>query len=105
MSERTSACKGKTLLTRCDSCIDGEGLIVVRELKIEPRGLRREQAAHYLGISPTTFDGWVKDNLMPGPKRIGGVVVWDRKALDLAFEALSGEDESNVDDVWSRVAA
>ncbi|HTK79061.1 MAG TPA: hypothetical protein VL286_01340 [Rhizomicrobium sp.] len=75
------------------------------ELKIEPRGLRREQAAHYLGISATTFDMWVKDNLMPRPKRIGGIVVWDRKALDLAFDSLSGEDEPDQDHVWSRVAA
>jgi predicted DNA-binding transcriptional regulator AlpA len=75
------------------------------DLKIEPRGLRREQAAQYLGISPTTFDMWVRDSLMPAPKRIGGVVMWDRKALDLAFDELSSEDGSAQDDIWSRVAA
>jgi predicted DNA-binding transcriptional regulator AlpA len=75
------------------------------DLKIEPRGLRREQAAHYVGISPTTFDMWVRDNLMPSPKRIGGVVVWDRRALDLAFDELASEDGHDQDDVWSRVAA
>lgn len=53
-----------------------------------PRGLRREAAAWYLGVSPTKFDDWVSEHVMPAPKKQGGVVVWDRRKLDEAFEAL-----------------
>lgn len=53
-----------------------------------PRGLRRPRAAFYLGVSPTKFDDWVTRGLMPEPKEEGGVVVWDRRALDDAFDAL-----------------
>jgi predicted DNA-binding transcriptional regulator AlpA len=53
-----------------------------------PRGLRRPAAAHYVGVSPTKFDEWVAERLMPQPKQEGGVVVWDRLELDAAFDLL-----------------
>lgn len=53
-----------------------------------PRGLRREKAAYYVGVSPTKFDEWVAQGLMPQPKQEGGVVVWDRLELDAAFDML-----------------
>jgi len=31
---------------------------------------------------------------MPPPKRVCGRVIWDRKGLDRAFEALPGGDDS-----------
>ena len=73
---------------------------VGRELrsKSQPRrGLRRVEAAIYIGISPTKFDEMVKDGRMPRPKRIDGAVVWDQRRLDLAFEALpdEGDDAGN----------
>jgi predicted DNA-binding transcriptional regulator AlpA len=55
---------------------------------VTPRGLRREMAARYVGLSPTKFDDLVKDGRMPKPKRVDGCVVWDRQALDAAFEEL-----------------
>lgn len=58
------------------------------EWMFPPRGLRREMAARYVGISPSHFDGWVAKGLMPQPKQQDGVVVWDRVKLDAAFEAL-----------------
>jgi predicted DNA-binding transcriptional regulator AlpA len=67
-----------------------------RELKAltQPRrGLRRVEAAIYVGVSATKFDEMVKDGRMPRPKRIDGVVVWDQRRLDLAFEALPEEGE------------
>ena len=55
---------------------------------LAPRGLSREQAAAYIGISASLFDGLVKDGRMPPAKRINGRTVWDRRRLDVAFEAL-----------------
>jgi hypothetical protein len=61
---------------------------------LPPRGLRRPDAAYYIGVSPAKFDQWVERGLMPKPKRQDGVVVWDRLKLDLAFSGISG-DEGN----------
>jgi predicted DNA-binding transcriptional regulator AlpA len=67
---------------------------------LQPRGLRKPRAAFYVGVSETHFDTWVRDKLMPEPFKIGGVVLWDRQRLDLAFDALSNrEDDSVWDDV------
>jgi predicted DNA-binding transcriptional regulator AlpA len=55
---------------------------------LTPRGLRKADAAIYVGISPSLFDAWVASGVMPKPKRHGGVVVWDRRELDVAFDAL-----------------
>lgn len=53
-----------------------------------PRGLCRATAAAYIGVGPAKFDQMVGDGRMPLPKRIDGRIVWDRHALDEAFEAL-----------------
>ena len=55
---------------------------------IQPRGLSREEAAAYCGLSPESFDEWVKRGLVPGP--IPGTRRFDRKALDLALDGASG---------------
>jgi predicted DNA-binding transcriptional regulator AlpA len=64
-------------------------------LSLEPRGLNRARAAAYVGVSPSLFDEMISDGRMPRPKRINSRVVWDRKRLDEAFEALPSEDEPN----------
>jgi predicted DNA-binding transcriptional regulator AlpA len=56
--------------------------------RIEPRGLSRTEAAAYIGVSPTLFDEMVKDSRMPPAKRINTRTVWDRRAIDAAFEGL-----------------
>lgn len=57
--------------------------------KSQPRrGLRRVEAAAYVGISPTKFDDMVQDGRMPHPKRIDGAAVWDIHSLDDAFDEL-----------------
>jgi integrase len=53
-----------------------------------PRGLSRVQAALYIGVPLAQFDALVRDGRMPGPRAVNGLLVWDRKLLDLAFEAL-----------------
>jgi len=73
---------------------------------LAPRGLSRESAAAYLGISPGLFDVLVKDGRMPAPKRINTLLIWDRIQLDLAFEALSDKEEGRADDdSWSDIDA
>ncbi len=61
----------------------------------EPRGLKREHAAQYIGVGPTKFDEMVKDGRMPAPKRVDGRTIWDRFGLDTAFEDLPTKTEAN----------
>jgi len=62
-------------------------------ISLPPRGLSREQAAAYIGVSPNFFDGMVSAGSMPSPKKWRGRNLWDRVALDAAFSALPGADE------------
>jgi predicted DNA-binding transcriptional regulator AlpA len=59
------------------------------------RGLSRDEAAMYIGISPGKFDELVADRKMPEPVRIGGRKIWDIRRLDVAFDALSMDDPPN----------
>lgn len=54
----------------------------------EPIGLRREQAADYVGVSPGTFDEMVGDGRMPEPRPINSCLTWDREELYTAYKAL-----------------
>lgn len=65
----------------------------LREATLPRRGLRRAEAALYVGVSPTKFDELVRDGRMPKPKHIDGCVVWDVRRLDLAFDALDGDGD------------
>lgn len=59
---------------------------------LPPRGLRRVEAAAYIGVSPTLFDWMVEQGQMPKPKRVKARTIWDRRALDEAFDSLPGEE-------------
>lgn len=61
------------------------------------RGLNRVQAAEYIGIGASKFDALVDDRRMPEPKKIDGRRVWDKHALDRAFDKLNSisGDERN----------
>lgn len=79
---------------------------------LAPRGLSREQAAAYVGVSATTFDMMIRSGLMPRPKMVGVRKLWDLHALDKAFSALpdehgtggigAGTGAGEDGDVWSR---
>lgn len=64
-----------------------------------PRGLSREEAAQYVGVSPSKFSELVKERIMPRPKKVGGRVIWDRHQLDSAFSALP-DDEDRESSRW-----
>lgn len=55
---------------------------------IEPRLLTGAEAAAYLGLTPASFTKWVADGRAPKP--LAGTRRWDRKAIDLALDKISG---------------
>lgn len=59
-----------------------------------PRGMSREEAADYVGVSPNTFDKMVADGRMPEPIPVNARRLFDRLAIDRAFAALG--DQSNL---------
>jgi predicted DNA-binding transcriptional regulator AlpA len=76
---------------------DLHSTVALKKPPIQPRGLSRIDAARYVGISPTTFDGMVRDGRMPPPKRINSRTVWDIRQLDDAFEALPSDGYEDHD--------
>lgn len=60
-----------------------------------PRGLRADRAAAYLGLSKTKFLELVDNGIFPAAKRLDGVRVWDRIALDSAFSAIPEAEEGD----------
>lgn len=69
-----------------------------------PRGMSREEAARYIGVSPSKFDQLIKDRRMPRSKRIDGRVIWDRLALDAAFSDLPDDGVNAIDAILSGAA-
>lgn len=68
-----------------------------------PRGMNREEAARYIGVGTTTFDGLVADGRMPKPMRLGKRVIWDRLKIDAAFTELDEGSQENYFDRTSRL--
>ncbi len=65
------------------------------------RGLRREEAALYLGVSPSLFDLMVIEKKMPPAKQVGRARIWDIWELDHAFSAIPSGEEIAERDVWA----
>jgi predicted DNA-binding transcriptional regulator AlpA len=65
------------------------------------RGLSRDEAAMYIGVSAGKFDEMVADGRMPAPIRIDARKIWDIRSLDLAFDELPREDPTP--NSWDRV--
>lgn len=55
---------------------------------LDKRGLTKDEAAEYCGLSAAGFADWVRRGIAPGP--IPDTHRWDRKALDLALDKASG---------------
>lgn len=71
-----------------------------------PLGLRRVEAAAYIGVSPSLFDRMIDDGRMPKPKRYRGRVMWDRRELEHAFASLPDDEsaEPKKNNFWDRVS-
>lgn len=65
-----------------------------------PRGLRREQAAAYLGISPSHFDKQREAGTIPAPRELFGVMLWDRHKLDALFDDSHHEAQNDNFNDW-----
>ena len=64
-----------------------------------PEALSRSEAAHHVGVGPTTFDSLVEMGEMPRPRRYKNArrVVWLRRELDqyLADLPVDGPGDSD----------
>ena len=69
---------------------------------LAPRGLTREGAAAYVGLSPATFDKARLEQKYPGPPLPGGR--YDLALLNVAMDRLSGllmeAEAANPLDAW-----
>jgi hypothetical protein len=65
-----------------------------------PLGLRREDAATFIGVGPTKFDEMVSDGRMPLPRCIDSRRVWDRNELEAAFDELPRQESTNSKNPW-----
>jgi excisionase family DNA binding protein len=77
-------------------------------LAYPPRAMRLDRAAAYLSVSPSTFLQWVDEGKMPQPIRpngSGGVALWDRLAIDIAFEALAAVEEEQGQNSFDKIVA
>lgn len=78
------------------------------QIAYPPRGLSRDEAARYVGVSNTTFDRMVQLGWMPRPKRVFSRLIWDRLQLDAAFTDLSEQQANPLDrmlaaeEAWER---
>jgi len=60
----------------------------LREATAPRRGLSRLEAAVYVGVGINKFDELVKSRRMPPPRMVDNAQVWDRRELDIYFDAL-----------------
>lgn len=73
---------------------------------LAPRGLKRHEAAAYIGVGVSKFDEMVRDGRMPQPRRIDARKVWDLRELDQHFDALPSDgEEQDGDNPWDRAVA
>lgn len=66
------------------------------------RGLRRAEAAAYIGVSPSKFDQMIADGRMPGAIPVDGMRIWDVFDLDSHFDAL--KDRTGLGIGWGDAA-
>lgn len=75
-------------------------------LPYPPRGMRRPEAAAYVGVSPSLFDQMVNNGVMPKPRRYKSrTVIWDRLEIEEAFSCLpKDESDKPVRSLWDTMS-
>jgi predicted DNA-binding transcriptional regulator AlpA len=61
------------------------------------RGLDRDEAAVYVGVTFDTFDRMVAEGRLPKPVELCGEIVWDLVQLDRAMDRLTGLRRNTMD--------
>jgi predicted DNA-binding transcriptional regulator AlpA len=72
-------------------------------LAYPPRLLRAERAAAYLSMSTAKFLQLVSDNRLPKPKKLDGMVFWDRLKLDEFATYFEGDDGGAVGNPFEKL--
>jgi hypothetical protein len=72
----------------------------IRSTSLPRRGLSREEAAVYLGVSASTFDELRSTGRVDPPRLIKGRKLWDIRELDMAFDALPRENQLSEPNSW-----
>lgn len=57
-----------------------------------PRLLGHAEVSAYLGVSPNSFDNYIRSKLTE--RKIGKRVLWDRREVDALFDTESDKDEA-----------
>lgn len=70
----------------------------LREASLSRIALRRDEAAASLGISPASFDKWVRDGLMPDARKVGGIKLWDAEQIRSSWRSLVEDVPAPSDD-------
>jgi predicted DNA-binding transcriptional regulator AlpA len=65
------------------------------ELAYPPRAMKAERAAAYLDMSRSKLLELVEQGRLPQPKVIDGIRVWDRLAVDAAFNDFPDRNDSD----------
>jgi hypothetical protein len=68
----------------------------MRVAVVPRRGLSRQEAARYVGISVTLFDELVAERAMPKPFNIRSRKLWNIRALDAAIDALADVEAAEM---------
>lgn len=64
-------------------------------LAYPPRAMKAERAAAYLDMSRSKFLELVEQGRLPKPKVIDGIRVWDRLAIDAAFNDFPDRNDND----------
>jgi hypothetical protein len=80
--------------------IMSRALSKIRTAALPRRGLSREEAAIYLGVSGSTFDELRSLGKIEPPRMIGARKLWDIRELDMAFDALPRENQQTESSSW-----
>jgi len=67
-----------------------------------PRGLRADDAAAYMGMGKTKFLELVGKNMIPRAFEIDGIKIWDRLDLDAVIDAAK-EDQPAENNSFDKI--
>lgn len=93
--------------TQAKHLSDGHTARTRTRLSIAPTekiGLSRFEAAAFIGVTPTSFDALVRTGDMPSARRLGNVLRWDRRQIEVAFSMMPQDDKIVSLSAYSDVA-